>query len=81
MFVWLQTLEVDNAWERCRLLESQNKVKLVEPQNSQIPQKFPKKWVKIETISKVKESVYFGFPEGGALALNHVGILYITYDF
>jgi hypothetical protein len=41
--VWFQTLEVDNALERCRLLESQSKVKLVEPQLSQTPTKFPKK--------------------------------------
>ncbi|XP_021934432.1 uncharacterized protein LOC110836976 isoform X1 [Zootermopsis nevadensis] len=38
-----KTLEVGNAEERCRLLESQTKVKLVEPQLSQTPQKFPKK--------------------------------------
>lgn len=45
MFIWFQTLEVGNVEERCRLLESQTKVKLVEPQPSQTLQKFPRKLV------------------------------------
>ncbi|XP_023709540.1 uncharacterized protein LOC111865601 isoform X2 [Cryptotermes secundus] len=46
-----KTLEVGSALERCRLLESQSKVKLVEPQPSQTPPKFPKKLPMTESAS------------------------------
>ncbi|KAJ9582879.1 hypothetical protein L9F63_022775, partial [Diploptera punctata] len=36
-----KTLEAGNAEERCRLLESQSKMKLVEPQVPHVADKFP----------------------------------------